>query len=77
MNNKTYQEWVQEIQRLRDKIILPDNKRIDKFRFTKPFERGETLFSKGFLFYLHSQTIRKSQSLIYFKQNKVEVFILN
>ena len=50
----------------------------DKFKFVNlPFERGEIFFSKGFLFYLHSQTIRKSQSLIYFKQNKVEVFILN
>jgi len=33
MNNKTYQQWVQEIQWLRDKIILPDNKRIDKITF--------------------------------------------
>jgi hypothetical protein len=33
MNNKTYQEWVQEIQWLRDKIILPDNTRIDKTTF--------------------------------------------
>lgn len=33
MNSKTYQEWVQEIQWLRDKIILPDNKRIDKIIF--------------------------------------------
>ena len=41
------------------------------------FEIGEIFFSKGFLFYLHSQTTSKSQSLIYFKQNKVEVFILN
>jgi hypothetical protein len=31
--NKTYQEWVQEIQWLRDKIILPDGKRIDKQSF--------------------------------------------
>ena len=33
-----------------------------------PFERGEILFSKGFLFYLHSQTISKSQILIYSNQ---------
>ena len=33
MNNKTYQQWVQEIQWLRDKIILPDSKRIDKTTF--------------------------------------------
>ncbi len=33
MNNKTYQQWIQEIQGLRDKIILPDNKRIDKTTF--------------------------------------------
>ena len=31
--NKTYQEWVQEIQWLRDKIILPNGKRIDKQSF--------------------------------------------
>jgi hypothetical protein len=31
--NKTYQEWVQEIQWLRDKIILPDGKRISKESF--------------------------------------------
>lgn len=31
--SKTYQEWVQEIQWLRDKIILPDNKRIAKESF--------------------------------------------
>ena len=30
MNNKTYQEWIQEVQWLRTKIILPDGKRIDK-----------------------------------------------
>ena len=33
MNNKTYQQWVEEIQWLRDKIILPDSKRIDKTTF--------------------------------------------
>lgn len=33
MNNKTYQQWVEEIQWLRDKIILPDNKRIEKTTF--------------------------------------------
>ena len=33
MKNKTYQEWVQEIQWLRDKIILPNNIRIDKVSF--------------------------------------------
>jgi hypothetical protein len=31
--SKTYQEWVQEIQWLRDKIILPNGKRIDKQSF--------------------------------------------
>jgi hypothetical protein len=30
MNKITYQEWVQEIQWLRTKIILPNGKRIDK-----------------------------------------------
>ena len=30
MNNKTYQEWIQDVQWLRTKIILPDGKRIDK-----------------------------------------------
>ena len=33
MNNKTYQQWVQEIQWLRDKIILTNGKRIDKITF--------------------------------------------
>ena len=33
MNNKTYQQWVQEIQWLRGKIILLDSKRIDKTTF--------------------------------------------
>ena len=33
MNNKTYQQWIQEIQWLRDKIILPDRIRIDKTTF--------------------------------------------
>lgn len=31
--NKTYQEWVQEIQWLRDKIILSNGKRISKESF--------------------------------------------
>lgn len=31
--SKTYQEWVQEIQWLRDKIILPNGKRINKQSF--------------------------------------------
>ena len=30
INNKTYQEWVEEIQWLRTKIILPNGRRIDK-----------------------------------------------
>ena len=33
MKNITYQVWVQEIQWLRDKIILPNGKRIDKQSF--------------------------------------------
>lgn len=30
MRDKTYQEWIQEVQWLQTKIILPDGKRIDK-----------------------------------------------
>lgn len=35
---KTYQEWIQEIQWLRDKIILPDGKRIDKKSFMTNYQ---------------------------------------
>ncbi len=31
--SESYQDWFQKIQWLRDKIILPDNKRIDKTTF--------------------------------------------
>ena len=30
MNNKTYQEWIQEVQWLRTTIIVPGGRRIDK-----------------------------------------------
>ena len=30
MRDKTYQEWIQEVQWLQTKIILPDGKRSDK-----------------------------------------------
>ena len=38
MYNKTYQEWVQEIQWLRTKIILPNGKRIDKSQLMTDYQ---------------------------------------
>ena len=33
IHSESYQDWIQKIQWLRDKIILPDSKRIDKTTF--------------------------------------------
>jgi len=35
MEYKTYQEWFKEIKWLKDKVILPDGKRVSKDQFIK------------------------------------------
>lgn len=46
MKIKTYQEWVEEIQWLRDKIILPNGERVDKTNLMRKGQMDADLLNK-------------------------------